>query len=182
MTTAALTSLISPEKTPAEVLRRVDRVIRRGGTARNFTSLALVRLDPATGEVLLSNAGHPFPLLLTPGEDEEVTEIALPGRLALGKGPPQEYRDHAFRLPLGGALVFCSDGLFESRNAHEELYGYDRPREVLRGAAHASASGILDLLLADWRRHLGREELPDDTTVVVVKRVAPPSPGDESVP
>jgi Stage II sporulation protein E (SpoIIE) len=172
MTTASLTSLISPDKTPSEVLRRVDRVIRRGGTSRNFTSLALLRLDTATGEVLLSNAGHPFPLLIRPGEPEEVTEIALPG-LPLGQGPPREYRDHAFRLPLGGALVFCSDGLFESRDEHEQDYGYDRPREVLRGAARASAGGILDTLLADWRRHLGREALPDDTTVVVIKRTAP---------
>jgi sigma-B regulation protein RsbU (phosphoserine phosphatase) len=174
MTTAALSSLISPEKTPAEVLRRVDRVIRRGApgkTSRNFTTLALLRLDPESGEVLLSNAGHPSPFLLTPGD---VTEIELPG-LPLGQGPARHYRDHGFRLPPGGALVFCSDGLFEGRDAREELYGYDRPREVLRDAAHASAGDILDLLLADWRRHLGQEELPDDTTVVVVKRVGPGS-------
>ncbi|HEX3526302.1 MAG TPA: PP2C family protein-serine/threonine phosphatase [Thermoanaerobaculia bacterium] len=174
MTTAALSSLISPEKTPAEVLRRVDRVIRRGApgkTSRNFTTLALLRLDPETGEVLLSNAGHPSPFLVIPGEAGEVTEIELPG-LPLGQGPARTYRDHYFRLAPGSALVFCSDGLFESSDAREEQYGYDRPLEVLRGAAHASAGGILDSLFAGWRRHLGREEPPDDTTVVVVKRMS----------
>ena len=172
MTTAALTSLISPEKTPAEVLRRVDRVIRRGApgkTSRNFTTLALLRLDPESGEVLLSNAGHPSPFLVVPGEAGEVTEIELPG-LPLGQGPARTYRDHGFHLAPGNALVFCSDGLFESRDAREAQYGYDRPLEVLRGTADASAGGILDALFADWRRHLGREEPPDDTTVVVVKR------------
>jgi Stage II sporulation protein E (SpoIIE) len=173
MTTAALTSLISADKTPSEVLRRVDRVIRRGGTSRNFTSLALLLLDLETGEVLLSNAGHPFPLLLVPGETGEsmdVQEIVLPG-LPLGQGPPRDYRDHAFLLPPGGALVLCSDGLFESRDAQERDYGYDRPRDVLRDATRTSAAGLLDTLLTDWRRHLGQEALPDDTTVVVVKRV-----------
>ncbi|HEY0781710.1 MAG TPA: SpoIIE family protein phosphatase, partial [Thermoanaerobaculia bacterium] len=63
MTTAALTSLIAPGQLPSEVLRQVDRVIRRGGSRRNFTSLALLRLDPVTGEALLANAGHPFPFL-----------------------------------------------------------------------------------------------------------------------
>jgi len=102
MTTAALTSLISPEKTPSEVLRRVDRVIRRGApgkTSRNFTTLALLRLDPESGEVLLSNAGHPFPFLVipqAPGQAGEVTEIELPG-LPLGQGPARNYRDHASR-------------------------------------------------------------------------------------
>ena len=176
MTTAALASLISPKKTPAEVLRQIDRVIRRGGTARNFITLVLLRLDPRTGEVLLSNAGHPYPFLVTPGEVTGVSELDLPG-LPLGQGPAREYRNHLFQLPPGGALVICSDGLIESRNWREEPYGFDRPRDVLLGAAHASAGGILDILLADWRRHLGREELPDDTTVVVVKRTGGVAPG-----
>src|SRR5262249_31182490 len=128
MTTAALTSLISPDKTPSEILRRVDRVIRRGGTPRNFTSLALLRLDPATGEVLLSDAAHRCPSVT--GEPGEVTKIALPG-LPLGQGPAREYRDHSLHLPPEGALVLCSDGLFESRDEKEEDYGYERPREVL---------------------------------------------------
>ena len=175
MTTAALASLISPKKTPAEVLRQIDRVIRRGGTSRNFITLVLLRLDPRTGEVLLSNAGHPYPFLVTPGEVTDVVEVALPS-LPLGQGPAREYRNHLFQLPPGGALVICSDGLIESRNWREEPYGFDRPRDVLLGAAHASAGGILDVLLADWRRHLGREELPDDTTVVVVKRAGGVTP------
>src|SRR6202035_2119595 len=44
---------------------------------RPFTSLALLRLDPATGAALLANAGHPFALLAAPGEP--AVEIDLPG-------------------------------------------------------------------------------------------------------
>ncbi|MFL6234754.1 MAG: PP2C family protein-serine/threonine phosphatase, partial [Thermoanaerobaculia bacterium] len=84
MTSAALTSIVKAERAPSEVLQEVDRVIRRGGSHRNFTSLALVRLDPETGQVTMSNAGHPFPLLLAHGG--EVEEIDLPG-LPLGQGP-----------------------------------------------------------------------------------------------
>ncbi|HET9212558.1 MAG TPA: SpoIIE family protein phosphatase, partial [Thermoanaerobaculia bacterium] len=111
MTSAALTSIITAERTPSEVLQGVDRVIRRGGSHRNFTSLALVRLNPETGGVTMSNAGHPFPLLLAHGGDVE--EISLPG-LPLGQGPQRQYADFSFDIPRGGALVFCSDGLFEA--------------------------------------------------------------------
>src|SRR5262249_54293243 len=110
MTTAALTSLIAPRRTPAEVLREVDRVLRRGGRRRNFTSPAPLRLDLATGQALLANAGHPYPLLL---ENGAVREIALPG-LPLGQGPKREYTDLAITLPPGSVLVLCSDGLFEA--------------------------------------------------------------------
>lgn len=166
MTTAALTSVIRPGITPSEVLLHVDRVIRRGGTARNFASLTLLRLDPRSGDGVLSNAGHPFPLHILNGD---VAEIVLPG-LPLGKGPQRQYLNQTLHLPPGSALVFCSDGLMETQDWQQASYGFDRPLEVLRGATGATAEEILEHLLADWRRHLGSEEPPDDTTIVVVKR------------
>jgi hypothetical protein len=166
MTTAALTSLIRPGLMPSEVLLQVDRVIRRGGTSRNFASLALLRLDPQTGDVVFANAGHPFPLLLADGD---VSELILPG-LPLGKGPQRRYLDLTLRLEPGAALVFCSDGLIETQDFLENPYGFDRPQELLRQTPNAPAGSLLEILLADWRRHLGTEEPPDDTTVVVVRR------------
>ncbi|HZF09564.1 MAG TPA: PP2C family protein-serine/threonine phosphatase [Thermoanaerobaculia bacterium] len=166
MTTAALTSIIAPGRTPAEVLKEVDRVIRRGGRRRNFTSLALLRLDLATGQALLANAGHPYPLLLV---DNAVEEIVLPG-LPLGQGPKREYADLALTLPPGSVLILCSDGLFEAPNWAGDPYGYERPSEILRWTSRRPAQAILEALLADWRRHLHNEEPPDDTTVLVIKR------------
>jgi serine phosphatase RsbU (regulator of sigma subunit) len=168
MTTAALTSLIGPGKSPAEVLLGVDRVIRRGGSHRNFTSLTLLRLDPSTGEAVLANAGHPYPLALAEGT---VEELEIPG-LPLGQGPRREYRDVDLQIPPGGALVLCSDGLFEAVNWESAPYGFDRPREVLRTLETRPATEILETLLADWRRHVSAEAPPDDTTVVVIKRAA----------
>ncbi|HEX4496540.1 MAG TPA: SpoIIE family protein phosphatase [Thermoanaerobaculia bacterium] len=169
MTAAALTSTITAILTPSEVLKEVDRVIRRGGAHRNFTSLALVRLDPRTGEALLGNAGHPFPLLLAHGGD--VAEINLPG-LPLGQGPQRTYVDLRFSIPSGGALVFCSDGLFEAADPLENQYGYERPRDLLRQLGDRSAGEILEALFADWRRYMRSDGPPaDDTTVLVLKRL-----------
>jgi sigma-B regulation protein RsbU (phosphoserine phosphatase) len=165
MTIAALSSLVGPGTAPAEVLRRIDGVLRRGAR-RNFTTLALVRLDTATGEAAIANAGHPFPLLVADGDATEVGAAGLP----LGQGPPRIYRDLAFSIPKQGIVVFYSDGLFEATDPGAAPYGYDRPRELLRSLAGRSAAEVLEALLADWRRHLGPEEPADDTTIVVVKR------------
>jgi hypothetical protein len=168
MTAAALTSIITAERTPSEVLHGVDRVIRRGGSHRNFTSLALVRLNPETGAVTMSNAGHPFPLLLAHGG--EVEEISLPS-LPLGQGPQRKYADFSFEIPPGGALVFCSDGLFEATDPGEVQYGYERPRDLLRKLGDRPAAEILEALLADWRGYMRSDDPPaDDTTVLVLKR------------
>jgi hypothetical protein len=178
MVKAALASLIGERRTPSEILAETDRVLRTTAASRSFTSLALLRLDPATGEALLANAGHPFPLLVTAGHP--ASELALPG-LPLGQGPPRRYADMRFELAPGDTLVICSDGLFEAGAAGRESgaqYGYQRPRLVLDELANRPAAEVLDGLLADWRRHRGSGAPADDTTVVVLRRLpthaAPP--------
>jgi len=166
MVKAGLLSLIEPEESPAGVLRRLDRVLRGVSSDHTFTSLALIRLDPATGEAELANAGHPYPML---AEFGRVTEIELPG-LPLGRGPTFPYEVRPFRFPSGAALVLCSDGLFEALDRNGNAYGFERAREVLKAMGHRPAVEIVDALLNDLRRHLGPEPAPDDVTVVVVKR------------
>lgn len=166
MIKAGLLSLVEAGETPASVLRRLDQVLRGVTTDHSFTSLALIRLDPETGDARLANAGHPYPLVMEPGR---VTEIDLPG-LPLGRGPTQAYADRDFRLPRGSTLVLCSDGLFEALDRNGNAYGFERAREVVRAMGHRPAVEIVDALLNDCRRHLGAEAAPDDVTVVVVKR------------
>jgi serine phosphatase RsbU (regulator of sigma subunit) len=166
MTKAALVSLVESGRTPCQVIQRIDRVLRTSLSLRQFTALSLLRFDPRTGEGLLSNAGHPFPLLFAAGE---VSEIAHPG-LPLGQGPARRYSDQKVVLPPGGVLVFCSDGFYEGSDGAGSPYGFDRPRQVLRKAARWRASEILEMLLVDWRHHVGGGAPPDDTTILVLKR------------
>jgi hypothetical protein len=166
MVKAGLLSLIEPGESPAEVLRQLDWVLRGMSSDRSFTSLSLVRLDPATGDSLLANAGHPYPLVFAAGR---IAEVALPG-LPLGQGPARTFTDRPFQLPPGGVLLLCSDGLFEALDRDGNAYGFDRAREVLLVMGHRPAVEIVDALLNDCRRHLGAEQPPDDVTVVVVKR------------
>jgi sigma-B regulation protein RsbU (phosphoserine phosphatase) len=166
MVKASLLSLVEPEESPASVLRRLDRVLRGVSADHSFTSLALIRLDPATGEAELANAGYPYPLV---AEFGRVTEIELPG-LPLGRGPSYPYEVRPFQFPSGAALVLCSDGLFEALDRNGNAYGFERAREVLKAMGHRPAVEIVDALLNDLRRHLGPEPAPDDVTVVVVKR------------
>jgi hypothetical protein len=169
MVKAALASLLGDARSPAAVLGETDRVLRTAATPRSFTSLALLRLDPATGEALLANAGHPYPLLAEPGQPAR--EVALPG-LPLGQGPPRSYADLALALAPGATLVLCSDGLYEALAAGRRgaPYGYERPLQLLSQLAERPAAEVLDGLLADWRRFRGPGAPDDDTTIVVLRR------------
>ena len=166
MTKAALASLVRSGARPSQILHEVDRVLRTARSVRSFTSLCLLRLDPRTGEVVFSNAGHPYPLLL---DGQDLSEISLPS-LPLGQGPQRQYRDQMLNLRQGSVLVLLSDGLFESANARGTAYGYPRTRFMLAESVHLGAVEILEAVMADWRRHIGDGSPADDTTLVVLKR------------
>ncbi len=174
MIKASLASLVGRGRTPAEVLHRMDRVLRAAGPTRTFTSLLLLRLRPETGEGVLSNAGHPYPLLVAGGAVEEIQISALP----LGQGPARRYENREIQLPPGGCFVVCSDGLFEAADGNGRVYGFERLLEVLGDAESRPAEKILEALIEDWRRHLRATRPLDDTTVMVLKRSAGPAGKD----
>ena len=167
MAKAGLASLVEADRTPAMVLGRLDQVLRGIGAPRTFTSMALLRLDPVTGDALLSNAGHPFPSMAT--DSGQVRDFELPS-LPLGQGPPRRYEDVVFTIDRGTALVFFSDGLFEANDANGRPFGFDRVRALIAKTARRPAADILAAILEEWRGHAGSEAPEDDTTVVVVKR------------
>jgi serine phosphatase RsbU (regulator of sigma subunit) len=168
MTKSALASLIGRYRSPAEVLARADRVLRTAGPTRHFTTLALLRLDPQTGDGVFCNAGHP-PAYLVDGDG--VRELAVAG-LPLGMGPTRSYGEISLTLTPGASLVFASDGLFEALDVDAGVYGFPRLAELLPGVSWRTADRILAAVFDDWRSHL-RTLLPrDDTTVVVLKRKA----------
>jgi len=166
MTKAGLASLVEAERTPAIVLQRLDQVLRGIGSPRTFTSLVLLRLDPPTGEVLVSNAGHPYPWIAQYGD---VREVELPS-LPLGLGPAREYGDTPLLMKIGSTVVLFSDGLFEAGDAHDRPYGFDRLRALLGKVSRRPATAILTAIVDDWRAHVDSAAPADDTTIVVVKR------------
>lgn len=172
MIKAALASLIPSRRSPAEVLEHLHRVLKDGGPARSFTTLALFRLQPETGEVLFSNAGHPAPILAA--SEDAAEELDLPG-LPLGQGPPRRYGETRFTLPAGGALLLTSDGLFEARDVDGIPYDVERAQEILRLGLRRrtrAAGELLEEILEDWRRHQGEGPPADDTTLVLIRRAA----------
>lgn len=166
MIKATLLSLIEAGASPDRILEAVDRVLRRAHLPRRFSTLSLLALDPGSGDVALSNAGHPYPLMVA---DRRLAELEIPG-LPLGLGPRRTYGLLAFTLPPSSLLVLYSDGIAGALDRTGEPYGFTRVREVVEVMGHRPPLEVADALLNDARRHLGGEPADDDMTIVVLRR------------
>jgi len=174
MVKSALSLLIEDPVPSARILERLSRLLRAGGGERTLVTLTLAELDPASGELAITNAGHPPTYLVR--ADGSVEEILLPS-LPLGSlpGAPAE---RSVLLAAEDAVVWVSDGIPEGRSPEGDPYGYERLAAALAGS-FGSAAELRERLLADLRRHTGGAPIDDDRTLVVL-RYTPPSDASPS--
>ena len=106
----ALRALALNDPRPAAVLAGLDRLFSATEDVEQFTTLAYAVIDPATGEGVLSNAGHLPPLLIFPGGTPQVSSSG--GRNTLWAGPLSVSRQD---FPSSPATLWCSTPMDWSR-------------------------------------------------------------------
>jgi sigma-B regulation protein RsbU (phosphoserine phosphatase) len=152
--------------TPANLLYRVNRTLRRRGVEGLYCTLAYAVFDFRAGEVRLSNSGLPYPLHYR-SETGACRPIEAAG-VPLGALDGSTYEEFALPLRAGDVFVFYSDGVTEAVRAGED-YGAERLRELVERQAGSDVAAIGDAIVDDLHAFLGDEEPSDDVTIVVVK-------------
>jgi PAS domain S-box-containing protein len=145
---------------PGSLLERLN-AFQIGLRNSGMTTVVVVSIDPATGELLYAKAGHPPPLL--------VDTAGNPSWLDDARGVPLGAVDHATyaeataTLDPGSTLVLYTDGLVEVRG--ESL---DRGFERLQAATIAAPQEIDPLCDAILAGTLAHPAARDDVTLLVV--------------
>jgi hypothetical protein len=148
---------------PAAALREaaaaLEEDLQRTGT---FVTVSQLRLAPDAGRVAVADAGHGLTAVVR--ADGTVTPAA-PGGLPLGVLPDGGWSDQHDVLHPGDALVSFSDGLLDLHDGTVDTTVAELARTV-RGCGDARS--VVDRVAATARRSV----LPDDVTVVVLRRLA----------
>lgn len=159
----ALRALALNDPRPAAVLAGLDRLFSATEDEEQFTTVAYAVIDPDTGQGVLSNAGHPPPLLLSPDKPARVS-TSEPGTPL---GWPSQRQQTNFSIETSNTVVFYSDGLVENRRRGvdaglEELVAVaaDAPPEVV-GDPGRLVDYLVDRMLAGY-------EQADDVTVLAL--------------
>ncbi|OLT53136.1 PP2C family protein-serine/threonine phosphatase [Cellulosimicrobium sp. CUA-896] len=130
-----------------------------------FVTVCVCVLDPATGALEVTDAGH-LPALVVRA-DGAVDEVKTGSRL-LGVPSPGTRHAHVDVLAPGDVLLLVTDGLVERRGASLRA-SLDRLATAAAAAAGSPPAAVCDLLVAAFD-DAGRE---DDVAVVAVRRAAP---------
>ena len=151
---------------PQAIVTGVNRDLCRLSPLAPLASLFLATLDPATGKLEYSSAGHPPALLL---RSHGQLELLSEGGPLLGAFPNASFATGRVDLLAGDVLLVYSDGIVEARNSADEEFGQVRLEAQLRRAPMGAVDGLLFSVLGAVQDFAARE-LEDDTSLVVVRR------------
>ena len=112
---SALRALASTGLGPAALLVALDEYARRHEVGR-MTTVVCAALDVADGELRYACAGHPPPVLVTPGEAPRMLWEGRSMPLDAHAGRARPRAEGHCRLAAGSAVLLYSDGLVERRS------------------------------------------------------------------
>ncbi|HXF59235.1 MAG TPA: SpoIIE family protein phosphatase [Candidatus Saccharimonadales bacterium] len=160
---------VSPRELLTVLDERLGQSLKRG----SFVTMFYGVLDPESGRLVYSSAGHNPALLYRGGErrTEWLRSSGIPLGSIRGGAVGRSLEDSEVHLGPGDVLVQFTDGINETQApATQEQFGFDRMEGVIRDAASQGARGVLTRLhtvVEGWRES-GPPD--DDETVLVVSR------------
>jgi len=152
----------------ARLMTRLNRITLESCPSNRFISFFFSVLDPGSGELVYSNAGHNPPLLIRANGNIETLEG---GGLILGVFAMAQYESRSCRLARGDVLMLFSDGVTEALNPANEEFGDDRLVEILQMNRGRSADEIIAKVTEAVALFAAGAPAADDLTLVVAKRV-----------
>jgi serine phosphatase RsbU (regulator of sigma subunit) len=147
---------------PGAVVSRLNRLVDSLGLDHMATMVHAV-LNPVTGELRYTNAGHPLPLLLR--ADGTTEWLQGPGSLPVGAIPEPMWAEASAELAHGDTIVLYTDGLVEDRRRPIDD-GLADLRAAVAAAAGRDADGLCDYVLDEL---LTGEARGDDVALLVFR-------------
>jgi serine phosphatase RsbU (regulator of sigma subunit) len=134
-----------------------------------FITFFYALLDPLSGVLEYSNAGHNYPFVVRKnGSVETLTGCGL----VMGLFSAVHYEVKKTKLAPGDLLVLYSDGVTEAADSADVEFGDTGLAEFLAARKEIRCEDIVNQLVEHIRKWRGTPAFADDFTVVLVRRSA----------
>lgn len=155
---------------PAACLQAVNDQILTDTQADSFVTIFYGILDPATGEMVFTNAGHNPPYLCR--RDDSAPQALRTVGIALGVIPDIRLVDAHARFAPGDYLVLYTDGVTEAQDQDFNQFGEERLLAEITHPNGDSVAAVHHRIRAAMEEFVGDASQFDDLTLVLLGREA----------
>lgn len=154
---------------PLQGIEETNRLICADSDLRLFVTLIYSRVNLATGEITYINAGH-NPAIYYQAEQGRMVEFERTG-MAIGLFEDSPFETRSFCSQSGDFIVYYTDGVTEAVDNMGNEFGVERLKEEISVQRQSSAEGVAEGIIRSFREFTGSDELSDDVTIIVLKRL-----------
>ncbi len=153
---------------PEQICERLSGLLFHRTPPEKYATAFLGILEPETGALRYTNAGHnPGLVVRATGE----TEVLGPTGTPIGLIPDIPYDAGTTSLEPGDILLLYTDGITEPTDPDDEEYGLDRLTTVCVRHRDAELPALAVAIGNDLEDFVRGEPFPDDRTLVIVRRL-----------
>ncbi|MEM8994965.1 MAG: SpoIIE family protein phosphatase [Acidobacteriota bacterium] len=163
---ASVRALMESASGPAELVRRLNRVLVENSPDNKFATVFYAELDPVEHKLHYVSGGHNPSILVTGGETRELSSTGP----IVGLVPGATFRCETVDLEPDSTLLIYTDGVTELENDDGEELGLEPLLELLAAGRWSTINDLVEEIGALMRAFAHREQFDDDTTLVVVHR------------
>ena len=137
--------------------------------SNSFMTLFYAVIDTNTKSVKWVRAGHDPAIIYDPKSDI-FEELQGPTGIPIGVVPEWSYEENEKAgLEKGQIIVLSTDGINETFNPQNEMYGKEPVLNTIRQNKNGTAEEILEAIFADLNHFRKGLDLQDDITLIVIK-------------
>ena len=149
---------------PARILAHMNRLFMQVNLYGDFATIVLLVVDRKRNRLTYANAGHDPVWLIQP---DGVRELLATGTL-LGIDEETVWEDQVLELSGRDRLAIATDGITETFNARNEMFGKQRLLDLLvahrQATPQATAQAVLDAVV----NYRGDQKQTDDLTMLLL--------------
>ncbi len=146
---------------------QLSKMLARHTDGRRFVTAFLALLDPLTGELTYTNAGHNPALFIRPdGTFQTLEAQGLP--LAMLPGNP--YGEATLQLASGDLLLVYTDGITEAADPQDEEFGVEALTTLAVQQRHQPLPALDAALLGELDRFTQGAPYLDDRTLLMLRK------------
>jgi len=165
MVSGLLRTLAHRKRSPAELLRLLNNVLRERAVEARYVTLLVLVWERAHRRFVMANAGGEQPLICRQGEILKPRVEGIPA----GMLDHREYEELVFDAQPGDLLLLTSDGITDQLNPREEEFGHGHLARSFRRLCGQSAQTVADQILADLDQFTAGAPAFDDQTMLVLR-------------
>jgi len=119
------------DTSPSKIISRVNKLVHQDSKISEvFSTLSIVVIDKNNLTLKYSGAGD-LPIFYKNSETGEIRSVESKGPL-LGFTKDALFTDSVIQMSFGDTVILSTDGLIESRNDNDELFGVSRLLKVVQ--------------------------------------------------